>query len=125
MLYRRSVEFLADGGEIAQAIIPAVAVDTDLDQFVGGETGIDFFQDTVAQTILGNGQTMSMEENMFIPRLGEMRFFTTHKFPLLNADGVITGIGGISRDITAARQNTQMQAVLERSPIRCVGRVKS
>ena len=55
MLYRRSVKFLTDGGEITQAIIPAVAVDTDLDQFVGGETGIDFFQDTVAQTILGDG----------------------------------------------------------------------
>jgi PAS domain S-box-containing protein len=65
------------------------------------------------QAILGNRQTMSMEENMFIPRLGEMRFFTTHKFPLLNADGVITGIGGISRDITAARQNTQMQRLSE------------
>jgi diguanylate cyclase (GGDEF)-like protein/PAS domain S-box-containing protein len=65
------------------------------------------------QAILGSGQTMSMEENMFIPRLGEMRFFTTHKFPLLNADGVITGIGGISRDITAARQNTQMQRLSE------------
>jgi 23S rRNA (uridine2552-2'-O)-methyltransferase len=34
---------------VGQAIIPAVAIDADLDQFVGGEAGLDFLQDTVVR----------------------------------------------------------------------------
>ncbi|MBY0463691.1 MAG: EAL domain-containing protein, partial [Burkholderiales bacterium] len=65
------------------------------------------------QKVLGTGQTLSMEEELFIPRIGEVRAFATHKFPLYSPDGALTGVGSISRDVTAARHSAQLQRLSE------------
>lgn len=54
MLDRGGSQFAADAFQVAQAILAAVAVNTNLDEFVCLEADIDFLQDGIGETILGN-----------------------------------------------------------------------
>lgn len=65
------------------------------------------------QKVLASGQTLSLEEEVFIPQKRQVRAFATHKFPLHSPDGATIGVGSISRDITAERESVQLQRLSE------------
>ena len=54
MLYRCGVEFRADLFEIGDAVFTAVAVDANLDQFVGIQVALDFLEHGIGQAVFGN-----------------------------------------------------------------------
>ncbi|HRK36752.1 MAG TPA: EAL domain-containing protein [Burkholderiaceae bacterium] len=65
------------------------------------------------QTVLRTGQPVNLEENLFIPAQASVRAFATHKFPLVDAQGITVGVGSMSRDITATRENARHQRLSE------------
>ena len=53
--------------------------------------------------VMSNRQAMLYEEKLHRPG-AEVRYFLSHKFPLLGKDNEVLGIGGITTDITESRQ---------------------
>ncbi|MES2090520.1 MAG: response regulator [Pseudomonadota bacterium] len=66
----------------------------------------DFFR-ARDQCALDAGSPQSNEEWLTFSDNGERRLFETVKTPLLNAQGQVTGVLGVARDITDRRQATQ------------------
>lgn len=62
-------------------------------------------QDISDQKVLQSGQPLTLQEEMHAAPGESPQTFTTRKFPLKNAKGEVWGVGGISRDITAALQS--------------------
>lgn len=54
MLYRCGVEFRADLFEIGDAVFTAVAVDANLDQFVGIQVALDLLEHGIGQAVFSN-----------------------------------------------------------------------
>lgn len=77
-----------------------------------GKTDFDFFPKELArkyyedeQQVMRTGQALiDQDERMLDPQGGEHWLLTT-KTPLRDAEGLITGLVGISRDITARKRN--------------------
>jgi len=61
-----------------------------------------FFADD--QSVIKNGQPVINREESFVDRQGATHWLLTSKLPLWDDDGSVTGIVGISRDITKRRQ---------------------
>lgn len=83
---------------------------TTLEQVVG-RTDFDFFPSELAslyiadeQKIIQSGEAMINREEPVIDRDGNQRWLLTTKVPLLDRQGVITGIVGINHDITNRKQ---------------------
>ena len=94
------------------------------DEFIG-KTDLDFYPEELAaryyadeREIIGSGQPLTDREEFNVDPAGNRRWFSTTKVPLRDSHGNITGIVGISRDITRRRQaeealraaNQQLQA---------------
>lgn len=71
--------------------------------FFGEETGRTLVE-TSDRFVIEQGQVLEKEEINFVPGLGEYRHYLTVKKPLLNVQGEITGLFGISTDITELKQ---------------------
>lgn len=100
-----------------RAMLEALAIDND-DLLGKPRNAILAVHDAIAheigdQTVLRTRQPVSMDEQLFIPGKQEVRAFATHKFPLLDAEGNTIGIGNMSRDVTAARENASLQRLSE------------
>ncbi|WP_375748343.1 diguanylate cyclase [Vibrio sp. HN007] len=54
--------------------------------------------------VMQNGERVENEERNIIAETGEERFYWSVKIPIRNSDGVITGLCGISTDITERRR---------------------
>ena len=87
-----------------------------------GKTVFDLFSDDVAQPLADNDQRVLdaaelIEEEESSPHQGRTLYFYSVKFPLRNAEGEITGICGMSTDITtikeAEKKILESQAALE------------
>lgn len=86
---------------------------------VVGKTDFDFFSKEFAQKyyddeqqVLATGQPLVDQEERMPDSEGRERWFLTTKIPLRDADGRITGIMGISRDITERKQNEEERNLL-------------
>jgi PAS domain S-box-containing protein len=85
-----------------------------------GRTDADFFgavhsQEALAteQQIIRTGRPiLNMEEKEDFPD-GRTSWHSTSKYPLFNAEGVVIGTYGISRDITARKQTEAKMALLQ------------
>jgi PAS domain S-box-containing protein len=82
------------------------------DELVGA-TARDFMPKAVADEIetieceiLRTGEPMSMETDL-VRNDGEKRSFVLEKFPIFSATGEVVGIGGISTDITEAKEKSR------------------
>ena len=62
--------------------------------------------ETIEHEILRSGEPMSMETDL-VRRDGETRSFLLEKFPIFSSTGEVVGIGGISSDITEAKQRSR------------------
>lgn len=67
-----------------------------------GEHGAELRQSD--RSVLDDGQTIAREETNFIHATGEWRTYWSIKKPLRDATGAITGLIGISHDITAKKR---------------------
>jgi PAS domain S-box-containing protein len=83
---------------------------TSLEQVIG-RTDLDFFPSELAalyiadeQKIIQSGEAMINHEEPVIDREGNHRWLMTTKIPLLDRQGIITGIVGINHDITNRRR---------------------
>ena len=56
------------------------------------------------QRVFEQGEAARLEMNWQDPETGSRRWTETHKYPMRDTTGAITGVVGISRDITASRQ---------------------
>jgi PAS domain S-box-containing protein len=79
----------------------------DKQEDVVGKTVRDFFPAEVAEmiaqddlTVIDSGEPIANREEALVDRAGTPRWHATTKVPLRDAEGSITGIVGISRDIT-------------------------
>jgi PAS domain S-box-containing protein len=90
---------------------------------VKGKTVFDFFPPEIAaryaaddQEILRGQEPLLNREEPVVDRHGKLRWFTTTKVPLRDGRGEVTGLVGISRDITerkrAEEETRQAQAKL-------------
>lgn len=60
------------------------------------------------------GAEISVEESLFDSERGEMRLFDSLKVPLRNADGEVTGLVGVARDITERKGvELRLQAIVD------------
>lgn len=74
--------------------------------------------------VLETGEATCLETSWINPSSGERRYTETHKAPLRDSNGTITGIVGISRDITSRRrteeelerQKTLLELIVETVP---------
>ena len=78
---------------------------------VMGKTDLDIFPAELAnqysedeQALMKSGQPLNRNEMAVDPRTGETRWLQTTKVPLLDKQGVVVGLMGISRDITEHKQ---------------------
>ncbi len=55
-------------------------------------------------TVLRDKVTVTFEDTLQTPA-GEPRFYITQKFPILDSQGKVTGVGGISQDVTKIKQS--------------------
>lgn len=77
-----------------------------------GKDDFDFYPPEIAQSfyddeqqIIRSGQPLlNHEEPATDNKTGKIRWLLTSKFPVFNADGKVTGLVGIGRDITARRK---------------------
>ncbi|HRV92572.1 MAG TPA: PAS domain S-box protein [Anaerolineae bacterium] len=76
-----------------------------------GKTDFDFFPKDLAaiyyadeQAVVQSGQPLVGKEEPVINALGERRWLSTTKLPLLDQSGRVTGLVGIGRDITQHRE---------------------
>lgn len=65
------------------------------------------------QRVLRDLQPLTLEEQVHLSGGGGTREFLTRKFPLLDTHGEVTGIGGISTDITEANERRRQAALSE------------
>jgi PAS domain S-box-containing protein len=91
---------IADARWMGAASSQEVVGKTDFD-FYPFELAQQFFQDD--QTVIRTGQTLEREEPSIDPS-GNMRWMYTTKVPLRDGRGNITGLVGISRDMTEHRR---------------------
>ncbi|MDP2418006.1 MAG: EAL domain-containing protein [Hydrogenophaga sp.] len=70
-------------------------------------------QDATDQQVLRTGQPINTYEELHGPPGSPVQVYMTNKFPLLDAEGQVLGVGGISRDITAERAAQQTQLLSE------------
>ncbi len=79
-----------------------------LDELIGKDD-YAFFDETKIQGLLENdrkvfnGEVIESEERLIVKRTGEMRYFIAVKKPLFDKDGNVSGMFGISTDITAQK----------------------
>jgi len=89
-----------------------------------GKTDFDFFPATQAKAfrgdetrILQTGEGILEKTERRLAASGETRYFSTTKCPVLAPDGTVTGIVGVSRDITESRRaEEKFRALLESAP---------
>lgn len=84
--------------------VEALIGKTDFD-FYAPELATEFYQDE--QDIIRTGQPIINQEFPLDDSIGNRRWISTSKVPLKNRKGEITGIIGISRDITKSRELTK------------------
>jgi len=86
---------------------------------VGGKTDYDLFPPAQADAFVENDRLVlrsrtPLEVEERADKNGEMRVYTSLKFPLLYPDGMPYGTGGVSTDITAQRKAEQETRRLRR-----------
>ena len=76
-----------------------------------GKRNRDIFPEDMAlmynaqdDSVLSTGKPLLNEENLYCDASGEKKWVSTSKWPLLNAEGKIEGLFGISRDITKQKR---------------------
>ncbi|MGD0960661.1 MAG: PAS domain S-box protein [Methylomonas sp.] len=79
-----------------------------------GRTICDFFPKEIADTlmaansnIMASGESMSFEETVMTNVHNDPRILMTSKFPLLDVQGEIIGVGGVATDITEQKRTEQ------------------
>jgi diguanylate cyclase (GGDEF)-like protein/PAS domain S-box-containing protein len=70
-------------------------------------------QDATDQEVLRSGQPVNTYETLHGAHGEPAQVFMTSKFPLIDAEGRLLGVGGISRDISAERAAQQAQLLSE------------
>ena len=70
-------------------------------------------QDATDQEVLRSGQPVNTYETLHGTHGEPAQVFMTSKFPLIDAEGRVLGVGGISRDISAERAAQQAQLLSE------------
>ncbi|HWN94583.1 MAG TPA: CHASE domain-containing protein [Methylomirabilota bacterium] len=88
---------------------------------VAGKTEADFLPAEIAmvhaaadEKLLATGQPIVNREEPLVTRDGEKRFLLTTRIPLQDARGHVTGIVGVSRDITERKRTEDERQVMER-----------
>ncbi|WP_028299576.1 sensor domain-containing diguanylate cyclase [Oceanospirillum beijerinckii] len=74
--------------------------------FFGEESGLRLIRES-DHFVIEQGQVIEREEVNFIPHLNEYRHYLTVKKPLFDDSGQITGLFGISTDITELKRTQQ------------------
>ncbi len=75
-------------------------------EFFGDETGQRLVRES-DRFVIEQGQVIEKEEVNFIPHLNEYRHYLTVKKPLFGDNGQVTGLFGISTDITELKRTQQ------------------
>lgn len=75
------------------------------EQFFDQQTALHLRQND--QRVIDHGEVLEKEECNFVPHLEEYRHYLTVKKPIYNAQGSISGLLGISTDITELKQTQQ------------------
>ncbi len=90
-------------------------------QAIIGKTTHEFFAPTQAtqfegddQAVMASGEAILNAEQQVRDAQGQMRWLLTSKIPLKDNNGVVTGVLGISRDITERKQSEVREAELAR-----------
>jgi PAS domain S-box-containing protein len=85
-----------------------------------GKTDFDFFPEPLAgqyrsdeERIFSTGQPLINKEEKLIDRGGNERWFSTTKIPLRDDSGEITGLMGISRDITQRKKSDDEKELMQ------------
>lgn len=80
-------------------------------QYLEGKTDFDFYPKQIAQlfyddeqTVIKSGKALINKEEIGFDIEGNQRVIATTKVPFLNADGKISGIVGVGRDITEMKE---------------------
>lgn len=88
--------------------------DMPLEQILGHDDSCFFDEETTRKLseesdsrVIHDGEVLRKEEVNYIPEFGEFRTYLTVKKPLFNTLGEVTGLFGISTDITAQKQIQQ------------------
>jgi PAS domain S-box-containing protein len=86
-----------------------------------GKTDADFLPKEIAMQYLADdarvmetGEPILNREEPFVTRTGERRLLLTTKIPLKDARGQVTGIVGVSRDITERKRLEEERQAMER-----------
>ena len=86
-----------------------------------GKTDFDFFPRDGAeqyyadeQTVIQSGRPLLNHEEQVIDRVGTRRWYLTHKVPLLDRQGAVIGLVGMSLDITARKQMEERERAIAR-----------
>jgi PAS domain S-box-containing protein len=88
---------------------------TDLELFPNSEAGIQANKDDM--TVIESGQPVVNIAEEFIDTKGVQHWLLTSKFPLYNAEGRLTGLLGIGRDITERKKaEEKFKGLLESAP---------
>lgn len=93
--------------------IPHEQMTFSLDQIIG-HTDFDLFPEEIAtnfyadeQSIMNTGQPVLNQEEYVVTPAGDIMWVSTTKVPFQNSDGTISGIVGITRDVTKQYQVTR------------------
>jgi PAS domain S-box-containing protein len=87
-----------------------------------GRTDFEFFPALDAaryhadeQAVINSGRPLLNREEPVLDRAGQQRWYLTHKVPLLDRQGGVIGLVGMSLDITARRQMEEREQAIARS----------